>query len=86
MFREGNEGVKEITVSGDYTFFRLPANLVRVPLKNLGDAHMPKHFIGNRIEPERIFCMAVAPDSNVWYSTLKNVFRVNDILLECILI
>ncbi len=75
-YRESHGGVKEILVSGNYAYFRLPANLLRVSLKDIGGANAVRHSIGNRIAGERIFCMAGAPDSSVWYSTLKNVFRV----------
>lgn len=76
VYRECKGGVKEIAVSGEYAYLRLSANLERVPLKSLADGYKPRRFIGNHIARERIFCMAVASDSSVWYSTLKNVFRV----------
>ena len=74
------EGTKDIFTSAGNIYLKLPHNLVRFEDQGDPARNDPKslQIIGMNAGDERIFGTAKAPDNSIWYSTVKNMFKVDN--------
>ena len=72
--------IKNILSADDNIYLQNRLLIVKIDYKNInpGDdigAHV-SNFINDMPNPDRIFCMAKAPDNSIWYSTINNFYKI----------
>ncbi len=78
VIKKFQNGVKELLLSGDQVYFRLPVYMMKGSVKDIFYDDAKLHCINNCLDRDRIFCMAKALDNSVWYSTVKGVFKIDN--------